>query len=75
MNYIKYTDNEIKELNKNKIWYNTPINIQKHDCNNNKVKYFLHPTGYANLNGRKYIALPSDCDTSDPYIKKKYNLL
>ena len=36
--------------------------------------YELHPTGYADLNGRKYVALPSGI-TITQEIKRKYNLI
>jgi hypothetical protein len=35
----------------------------------------LHATGYADLDGRKYIALPPGTDVKDPKIIKKYNLM
>ena len=37
--------------------------------------YELHATGYADLNGRKYIALPKGTNIKDPKIKEKYNLI
>ena len=33
-------------------------------------KYVLHATNDATLNGRKYVALPSDVNVSDPEVKK-----
>jgi hypothetical protein len=36
--------------------------------------YVLYPTGEADLNGRKYVALPKEC-TITSVIKQKYNLM
>ena len=82
MNYKQYTNHEISDLNKTKTWYKTPIKWyetpnkekEKTDKKNEQVKYILHATGDADMDGRKYIALPHNCRTSDEAIRKKYNL-
>ena len=74
MDYNKYTANEIDTLNNTPTWIRTPIKIEEKK-ENKEQKYVLHSTGDADMNGRKYIALPSKCDVSDPTIKRKYNLM
>ena len=76
MNYKQYTNHEISDLNKTKTWYQKPIEIKSDtSCKGDKnEKYILHSTGDADLDGRKYIALPHNCRTSDEAIRKKYNL-
>lgn len=36
--------------------------------------YTLYPTGDADLNGRKYVALPKECIITS-FIKQKYNII
>ncbi len=72
-NYVKYNCYEIRDLNKTKIWSSKPIEIKEKSVKNQK--YILHATGDCDVNGRKYIALPIDCDHNDSEIKKKYNLM
>ena len=77
MDYKEYSNHEISGLNKTQTWYQKPIEI-KSDTSYKKdknEKYILHATGDADMNGRKYIALPYNCDTSNQAIKQKYNLL
>ena len=71
MDYNKYTQSGIDSLNNTPTWIGCPIKIEERK----EQTYVLHATGDADLNGRKYIALPSKCDVSDPTIKRKYNLL
>jgi hypothetical protein len=71
MDYNKYTQSGIDSLNNTPIWSGTPIKIEE----NEEQTYVLHATGDADFNGRKYIALPSKGDVTDPTIKRKYNLL
>jgi len=73
MNYKQYTTHEISDLNKTQTWFQKPIEI-KGDKKDKNEKYILHATGDADMNGRKYIALPYNCDTSKDDIKTKYNL-
>ena len=77
MDYKEYSNHEISGLNKTQTWYQKPIEIKSDtSCKGDKnEKYILHATGDADMNGRKYIALPYNCDTSNQAIKQKYNLL
>ena len=74
MDYKQYSNREISDLNNTQTWYQKPIEI-KSDKKDKNEKYILHATGDADMNGRKYIALPYNCDTSNQAIKQKYNLL
>ncbi len=71
--YYKYNIKDIKELNKNYPWFSQKIEIETISKNKN-TDFILHATGDADLNGRKYVALPSNI-TIDSQIKKKYNLM
>ena len=70
---IKYTYEQIISLNANDLWKNCII-IEKKN-NYKDIIYELHPTGDADLNGRKYIALPVGTNINDPIIRIKYNLI
>ena len=79
-NYNNYSSQNIKDMNKSYPWFSQPI-IIKHTSNKNtsnkntsESKYILHATGYADLNGRKYVALPSNIILDDK-IKKIYNIM
>ena len=49
--------------------------ITQDNSNTSKTdSYVLHPTGYADINGRNYIALPLGTKIDDS-IKQKYNLM
>tara|TARA_Y100000768_G_scaffold388330_1_gene383597 strand:- start:93 stop:317 length:225 start_codon:yes stop_codon:yes gene_type:complete len=72
MEYKKYHEEGIKQLNKEKEWINCKINI-KLDPNKN-TEYILYATGDCDMNGRKYVALPSNIDHKNVNIIKKYNL-
>ena len=74
MDYNKYTASEINSLNNTPTWIGSPIKIEDKK-KNTEQKYVLHATGHADMNGRKYIALPSNCDVSDANIRRKYNLI
>jgi hypothetical protein len=79
MYYKQYSNREISDLNKTQTWYQKLIEIKsdkkdKKDKKDKNEKYILHATGDANMNGRKYIALPYNCETSNHDIKTKYNL-
>tara|TARA_B100001769_G_C22112312_1_gene602139 strand:- start:56 stop:271 length:216 start_codon:yes stop_codon:yes gene_type:complete len=69
MEYKKYDEKGIKELNMKETWANCKIDIKL-----DSSKYILHATGDCTMNGRKYIALPSNVDHKDPNVIKKYNL-
>tara|TARA_B100000287_G_scaffold358130_1_gene349690 strand:- start:712 stop:966 length:255 start_codon:yes stop_codon:yes gene_type:complete len=84
MAYNKYSAKEINDLNTTRVWRQTPITIKDETNSNvtktnktktNKTKYILHATGYCDLDGRTYIALPANVNINDPEIKKKYNLM
>ena len=70
MDYIHYSNSDIIKLNKTNIWYGKPIKVEGKKPEN-KQTYVLYATGSADMNGRNYIALTSDCDHNDPEIKKK----
>lgn len=74
MDYIQYTNSEINTLNKYNVWQSTPIKVQEKKSQEEQ-KYILHATGTCDMNGRTYVALPSNCNHIDPKIKQKYNLL
>ena len=65
--YIKYSNDEITELNKTTTWRES---LDTTYTEKNKVRdkmketsYVLHATAYCDMmNGRKYIALPADLD-------------
>ena len=69
-----YSGNEIKNMSLSNTWFNS---IERtNDCKTNNTNYKLHATGDMDLtSGRKYVALPSNIDPKDPYIKEKYNLM
>jgi hypothetical protein len=72
----KYTLDEVKK--KNREWGKNRIIIRDDIVNyvkNNNLKFIIHDTGEADLDGRYCIALPSNFDTKNPTIRKKYNLM
>ena len=69
-----YTSHTITSMNYSDVWRNC-ITIEKNDKNDTSGLFELHATGYADLDGRKYVALPKGTNVKDPDIKKKYNLL
>ena len=69
MSNIFYTSDTITSMNYSDIWRNC---IQKNDTSG---LFELHATGYADLDGRKYVALPKGTNIKDPEIIKKYNLI
>ena len=83
MDYKHYTNTQIRELNKTNLWLRTPIytpiDVKEKKPEKGKQEgeqtYILHATGDCDMNGRKYIALPSHCNHNDSKIKKIYNLL
>ena len=72
-NYNKYTSQNIRDMNTSYPWRSQPIEIKeiKTDL---KSAYILHATCDADVNGRKYVALPSNIILDDK-TKKKYNLM
>ncbi len=67
-----YTESDITKMNTTYPWNGTLT------CDpNNKSKsglYEYHATGDADLNGRKYIALPKETKITEE-VKRKYNLM
>ena len=72
MSSRSYTKNEIISMNSSNIWRNSIIydNSKSSDC----TLYELHPTGDADLNGRKYVSLPKGTVITEE-IKQKYNIM
>ena len=66
-----YSEKTIEYMNYGELW-NDCITIKKKDKNDS---YELHATGDADLNGRKYVALPKGTNIKDPRIIRKYNLM
>lgn len=66
----KFSTEELKIMNKSYPWNGT-IDIKS---SNNNIKYKLHATGDADLNGRKYVAIPVDTKISRE-IARKYNII
>ena len=66
-----YNEKTIQYMNSGTLW-NHCITIKKKDKNDS---YELHATRDADLNGRKYVALPTGTNIKDPRIIKKYNLM
>ena len=79
MDYKHYTNSQIRDLNNTNLWLRTPIYVKEKKPEKGKQEreqtYILHATGDCDINGRKYIALPSNCNHNDPNIKRKYNLM
>jgi hypothetical protein len=73
-----YSSEVLSSMNGSSTWNNC-ISIEKEETNKSKWSseplYNLHATGDADLDGRKYIALPKGTDTSDPRIRREYNLM
>ena len=78
-----YTYETINYMNCSDVW-RKGITIQDRFQVENKFKpekngftglFELHATGYADLDGRKYVALSKGTNIKDPEIKKKYNLI
>ena len=69
----KYSSDTINYMNNGSLWKHgikIPSNIK-----NKSDLWELHATGYADLDGRKYVALPPGTNIKDPKIIKKYNLI
>ena len=67
-----YSIDEIRKLNTKPTWNHTIRVCAQPD--DSKRKYALYPTNEADMNGRKYVSLPVGINTSDPVVRKKYNL-
>ncbi len=69
----KYSREMINYMNNGTLW-NHGI-IIPNNTKNKSDTWVLHATGDADLDGRKYIALPPGTDVKDQKIIKKYNLM
>ena len=70
-----YNNFELESMNLTQLW-NHSISIERpvgYPQVGEKM-YRLYPTGYADVNGRKFVALPQNVNPRDPEIIKKYNL-
>ena len=82
--YRNYTSYSITSMNGSSTWRDSisialPETTKSNKSNksswSSQPLYNLHATGDADLNGRKYVALPVGTDTSDPRIRREYNLM
>jgi hypothetical protein len=76
--YIKYSNDEITELNKTTTWRSSldTTYTEKIRDNVKETSYVLHATGYCDMmNGCKYSALSADLDVKDKNARTKYNLM
>ena len=64
----------VRRMNYNSTWRGT-INTEIMDKTTKKTDYKLHATGDCTLDGRVYIALPENVDSTNWEVKKKYNLM
>mgnify|MGYP001445516663 CR=1 FL=1 len=69
-----YTEEQLKIMNGSTLWARG-IYIEKPTNASDKTLYRLHPTGYADINGRKYIALPLTINAEARVTREKFNLL
>ena len=60
--------------NNTTLW-NQTIQYHADHPKNTTTLYRLHATGGCTLNGRVYVALPTDVDVSHRDARKRYNLL
>jgi len=67
-----YTSQEMNKLSNSELWKNSIKNVPS-VSKNDTTKYTLYSTGDADLNGRKYVSLPSNKVLTD-YEKRKYNI-
>jgi len=67
-----YTSQEMNKLSNSDLWKNSIKNVPR-VSKNDTTKYTLYSTGDADLNGRKYVSLPSNKVLTD-YEKRKYNI-
>ena len=79
-----FTSYSFTSMNGSSTWRNSiSIALPETSKSNKLIKsnwsseplYNLHATGDADLNGRKYVALSVGTDTSDPRIRREYNLM
>ena len=68
-----YTRDELSEMNKQYPWTGC-INMKHVNTTNPIIKYKLHATGYATLQGRIYVALEQNTPISEETMRN-YNLM
>ena len=67
-----YTTNQISTMNGSYPW-NGALSCAE-DLKSSSGLYELHATGDADLDGRKYVALPKETNITED-VKRKYNLM
>lgn len=67
-----YTSSQISSMNNSYPWNGTLSCTDDHKSTSGL--YELHATGDADLNGRKYIALPKETKITEE-VRRKYNLM
>jgi len=72
MHISMYSASQIHRMNYGETWRNC-ISTPASTTTSTSPRYELHATGYADLNGRKYVALPSGTKLT-PDLKKKLNI-
>lgn len=70
-NISSFSGSSVYLMNTNDVWKYSITNASLIDPTQT---YQLHATGYADLNGRKYVALPTNIQLTQQ-IKQQYNLL
>ena len=70
--YISHSLSKVKNDMKSSLWNKGKLELVE---DKNYTEYEYHATGYADLNGRTYVALPKGTNTKDPKIIQKYNLM
>ncbi len=71
---MSYSKSQLFSMNCSPTWNNC-ITIHDDTFKKSKSNHFnLYPTGYADLNGRKYVAIPTDVNIT-PQIKQLYNII
>jgi hypothetical protein len=69
----RYTDGQINGMRYNDTWRG-PLHSGGDSSKNKSGLWELHATGDADLNGRKYVALPAGVKITEA-TKQKYNLM
>lgn len=69
LNRFNYSDMCTKPYDK--VWSGS---LDVSNVKDKKFKYVIHSTGDADMNGRKYVALPEDTRITSE-IKRRYNLM
>ena len=72
--YKLHSLNQVKNDINSELWARGKLQLIE-DFKNKNVQYEYHATGFADLDGRNYIALPKGTNIKDPKIIEKYNLI